>query len=126
MFCVSGVLTPVKDRAENYILTRMKGKNMKGKKGKAPSPIELQFEDVKNNIAGLKPASQTGPWILLLFGALVTTVGFFSGRILVGILGIPVIVIAWIWSDRRSGGKKTPEDTILQLKGELSRIEKEP
>ena len=104
----------------------MKGKNMKGKKGKAPSPIELQFEDVKNNIAGLKPASQTGPWILLLFGALVTTVGFFSGRILVGILGIPIIVIAWIWSNSRSGGKKTPEDTILQLKGELSRIEKEP
>jgi len=104
----------------------MKGKNKKGKKGYAPSPIEQQFEHVKNNIAGLKPASQIGPWILLLSGALVTTVGFFSGRILVGILGIPIIMIAWVWSNRRSGGKKTQEDTILQLKGELSRIEKEP
>jgi len=104
----------------------MKGRTMKGKKGKTTSPIEQKFEHVKKNIAGLKAASQTGPWILLLLGALVTTVGFFSGRILVGILGIPVIIIAWIWSNSRSDVKKNPEDTILQLKGELSRLEKEP
>ncbi len=104
----------------------MKGKNMKGKKGNAPSPIEQQFEHVRNDIAGLKPASQTGPWILLLLGAFVTTAGFFSGRNLVGILGIPIIMIAWVWSKSRSDAPKTHEDTIFGLKGELSRLEKEP
>ena len=104
----------------------MKGKNMKGKKGNAPSPIEQQFEHVRNDIEGLKAASQTGPWILLLLGAFVTTAGFFSGRILVGILGIPIIMIAWVWSKSRSEVQRNTEDTILQLKGDLSRLEKEP
>ena len=110
---------------------------MRKKPAKAKPPIELHFEHVKNKITewekDLKAGSQTGPWILLLIGALVTTVGFFyglfSGRFsigfIVGILGILIIIAAWIWSRRRSKYNKNVEDTILKLKGDLSSLEKE-
>ena len=110
---------------------------MRKKPAKAKPQIELHFEHVKNKITefekDLKAGSQTGPWILLLTGALVTTVGFFNGifsdrfnlGIIVGIIGILIIIAAWIWSKRRSKDEKTVEDTILKLKGDLSSLEKE-
>ena len=110
---------------------------MRKKPAKAKPPIELHFEHVKNKITewekDLKAGSQTGPWILLFIGALVTTVGFFYGLFrdrfsigfIVGILGILIIFAAWIWSKMRSKYNKNVEDTILKLKGDLSSLEKE-
>jgi hypothetical protein len=108
------------------------------KKTEKPKPqIEQHFEHVKNKIAeweiDRKAGSQIGPWIILLIGALVTTVGFFNSifsdrfmvGIIVGIMGILIIIAAWIWSKRRSKGEINVEDKILNLKGDLSRLEKE-
>jgi hypothetical protein len=101
---------------------------------KEKAKIEQQFDHVKSKITGWedyrKAGSQIGPWILLLLGALVTTLGFFSGifsnrfilGIIVGIVGILIIIAAWIWSKRRSKGEKNIEDKILNLKSELSRL----
>ena len=108
------------------------------KKTEKPKPqIEQHFEHVKNKIAewelDRKTGSQIGPWIILIIGALVTTVGFFTSifgdrfmvGIIVGIIGILIIIGAWIWSKRRSKGERDVEDKILNLKGDLSRLEKE-
>ncbi|MCJ7742572.1 MAG: hypothetical protein MUO95_07840, partial [Methanoregula sp.] len=61
------------------------------------------------------------------------TVGFFNGifsnrfiiGFIVGMIGILIIIAAWIWSKRRSKDEKTVDDTILKLKGDLSSLEKE-
>ena len=110
---------------------------MRKKTAKTKPQIELHFEQVKNKITewekDLKAGSQTGPWIMLLTGALVTTVGFFNGifsnrfiiGFIVGMIGILIIIAAWIWSKRRSKDEKTVDDTILKLKGDLSSLEKE-
>jgi hypothetical protein len=104
---------------------------------KEKSPIEQQFDTVKSKITGWenyrKSGSQIGPWILLLLGALVTTVGFYSGifsnifivGIIIGIIGILIIIAAWSWSRKRSKGERDVEDKIFNLKGELSLLEKE-
>ena len=109
-----------------------------GKKAvKEKTPLELQFNQVMNRISGwekdLKSGSQVGPWILLFLGALVATAGFFSvffsdrflAGIIVGIMGILIIIVAWNWSGKRSKGERDIDDKILNLKGELSIIEKE-
>jgi hypothetical protein len=109
-----------------------------GKKAvKEKTPLELQFNQVMSRISGwekdLKSGSQIGPWILLFLGALVTTAGFFSvffserflAGILVGIMGLLIIIVAWNWSGKRSKGERDIDDKILNLKGELSIIEKE-
>ena len=104
---------------------------------KEKTPIEYQFDQVKSKIKGWenyrKSGSQIGPWILLLLGAFVATVGFFSGIfsdiLIVGIIvvtiGILIIIAAWRWSGKRSKGERDVEDKILNLKGELSLLEKE-
>jgi hypothetical protein len=104
---------------------------------KEKTPLERQFDQVKSKITVWenyrKSGSQIGPWLLLLLGALVTTVGFFSGifsdRIIlgisVGIIGILIIIAAWSWSGKRSKGKRDVEEKILTMKGELSLFEKE-
>ncbi len=103
---------------------------------KEKTDIEQHYDKVKSKITGLekdrKAGSQIGPWIVLLLGALVTTVGLYSGifsdrfiGFIVGIIGVLIIVAAWIWSKRRSIGDGNVEDKILNLKGELSRLEKE-
>ncbi len=104
---------------------------------KEKTPIEYQFDQVRSKIKGWenyrKSGSQIGPWILLLLGALVATVGFFSGifsdilivAIIIGIIGILIIIAAWSWSGKRSKGERDVEDKILNLKGELSLLEKE-
>ena len=104
---------------------------------KEKTPIEQQFDQVKSKITGWenyrKSGSQIGPWILLLLGALITTVGFFSGifstiytvGIIVGISGILIIIAAWNWSRKRSKGQRDVEDKILTLKGDLALLEKE-
>jgi len=101
------------------------------------TPIEYQFDQVKSKIEGWenyrKSGSQIGPWILLLLGAFVATVGFFSGifsdilvvGIIVVTIGILIIIAAWSWSGKRSKGERDVEDKILNLKGELSLLEKE-
>jgi len=110
---------------------------MREKTEKPKPQIEQHFEHVKNKIVeweiDRKAGSQIGPWIILLIGALVTTVGFFNSifgdrfmvGIIVGIIGILIIIAAWIWSKRRSKGERDVEDIILNLKGDLSRLEKE-
>jgi tryptophan-rich sensory protein len=77
--------------------------------------------------------SQVVPWILLILGALVTTLGLFYGifqgsftiGIIIGIIGLLIIVLAWRLSKQRSKGERTIDDKIINFKNELSRIEKE-
>jgi hypothetical protein len=104
---------------------------------KEKPPLELQFDHVKDKITGWEKyrnaGSQIGPWIMLLSGALIATVGFFSaiagGRttigIIVGIIGIMIIIAAWSWSRKRSKGQRDVEDKILTMKGDLALLEKE-
>lgn len=121
---------------KNISLYELKGKAM-GKKTVEEKPhLEQQFDQVMGKITGWKKesqvGSQTGPWILLLIGAVVTTLGFFSGffrgltsGFIAGIIGILIIIASWIWSGRRSKGQRNVEDKILTMKGDLSRLEKE-
>ena len=108
---------------------------------KEKTKIEQQFDHVKGKITGWedyrKSGSQIGPWISLFLGAFVTTAGLFTGiisirfgmgfyiGIIVMIIGILIILAAWNWSKKRSKGGKDVEDKILNLKGELSLLEKE-
>jgi hypothetical protein len=122
---------------KNISLFESIGKNMGKKTVKEKTPIEYQFDQVKSKVKGWenyrKSGSQIGPWILLLLGALVATMGFFSGifsdilivGIIVGTIGILIIIAAWSWSRKRSKGERNVEDKILNLKGELSLLEKE-
>jgi hypothetical protein len=122
---------------KNISLFESIGENMGKKTVKEKTSIEYQFDQVKSKITGWenyrKSGSQIGPWILLLLGALVTTVGFFSGifsdilivGIIVGTIGVLIIIAAWSWSRKRSKGERDVEDKIFNLKGELSLLEKE-
>jgi len=100
-------------------------------------PLELQFDHVKDKITGWEKyrnaGSQIGPWIMLLSGALIATVGIFSAvfgsrttiGIIAGISGILIIIAAWSWSRKRSKGQRDVEDKILTMKGDLALLEKE-
>jgi hypothetical protein len=108
---------------------------------KEKTKIEHQFDHVRSKITGWeeyrKSGSQVGPWILLFLGALVTTGGLFTAfisirfrydfyiGIIVAIVGILIIIAAWNWSGKRSKGERDVEDKILNLKSDLSLIEKE-
>jgi hypothetical protein len=93
------------------------------------TPKEQRIEQVKNKITesekDLRAASQTGPWIMLFIGALITTGAFYGGGLILGIFGILIIIIALIWSNNRKKDEKSLKDTIFQLKGELYNLEKE-
>jgi hypothetical protein len=122
---------------KNISLFESIGETMGKKAVKEKPPLELQFDHVKDKITGWEKyrnaGSQIGPWIMLLSGALIATVGFFSailgGRttigIIVGIIGIMIIIAAWSWSRKRSKGQRDVEDKILTMKGELALLEKE-
>ena len=43
----------------------------------------------------------------------------------VGIIGILIIIAAWIWSRKRSKGQRDVEEKILTMKGDLALLEKE-
>jgi hypothetical protein len=122
---------------KNISLFEINGRNMGKKTIKEKPPLELQFDHVKDKVSGWEKyrtaGSQIGPWIMLLSGALIATVGFFGtifgGRttigISVGIIGILIIITAWIWSGKRSKGQRDVEEKILTLKGDLALLEKE-
>jgi hypothetical protein len=122
---------------KNISLLESIGETMGKKAVKEKPRLELQFDHVKDKITGWEKyrnaGSQIGPWIMLLSGALIATVGFFSaifgGRttvgIIVGIIGILIIIAAWSWSRKRSKGQRDVEDKILTMKGELALLEKE-
>jgi hypothetical protein len=122
---------------KNISLFELNGKIMGKKTIKEKPPLELQFDHVKDKITGWEKYrnahSQIGPWIMLLSGALMATVGLFSailgGRttmgISVGIIGILIIIAAWIWSRKRSKGQRDVEEKILTMKGDLALLEKE-
>ena len=126
---------------KNISLFESIGKNMGKKTPKEQTRIEQQFDHVKSKISGWedyrKSGSQIGPWMLLFIGALVTTLGFFTAfisirfstgfysGIIVAIMGILIIIAAWNWSGKRSRGEKDIEDKILNLKTDLSLLEKE-
>ena len=122
---------------KNISLFELNGRNMGKKTIKEKPPLELQFDHVKDKITGWEKyrnaGSQIGPWIMLLSGALIATVGFFSaifgGRttigISVGIIGILIIIAAWVWSRKRSKGQRDVEEKILTMKGDLALLEKE-
>ncbi|MDD1695791.1 MAG: hypothetical protein LUQ54_02725 [Methanoregula sp.] len=100
-------------------------------------PLEEHYDRALSRVTELernrKSGSQTGPWILLLLGAFIVTVGFFFSifgnwftlGIIVGLTGILVIISAWIWSKNRSKGMITVEDKIHNFKNELFTLEKE-
>jgi heme O synthase-like polyprenyltransferase len=109
-----------------------------GKKAVVEKPrLERHYDNVMSKIMTWEEerssASQIVPWILLILGAFVTTVGFFYGifwgrftiGLIVGIIGILIIIFAWQLSKERSKGAKTIDDKIINFKNELSRIEKE-
>jgi hypothetical protein len=126
---------------KNISLSEPIGKIMGKKTVKEKTKIEQQFDHVKSKITGWedyrKSGSQIGPWISLFLGAFVTTAGLFTGiisirfstgfyiGIIVMIIGILIIIAAWNWSKKRSKGEKDVEDKILNLKGDLSLLEKE-
>lgn len=124
-------------KEKNISLYEFKGENMREKMVKEKPAIELQFDHVKDKITGWEKyrdaGSQIGPWIMLLSGALIATVGFFSAifgsrttiGIIVGISGILIIIAAWNWSRKRSKGQRDVEDKILTMKGDLALLEKE-
>jgi hypothetical protein len=126
---------------KNISLSESIGKNMGKKTVKEKTKVEQQFDHVKSKITGWeeyrKSGSQLGPWLALLLGALVTTAGLFIGfisirfsydfyvGIIVAIIGILIIIAAWNWSGKRSKGERDVEDKILNLKSDLSLLEKE-
>jgi hypothetical protein len=122
---------------KNISLFESIGETMGKKTVKEKPPLELQFDHVKDKITGWEKyrnaGSQIGPWIMLLSGALIATVGFFSAifgsittiGIIVGISGILIIIAAWSWSRKRSKGQRDVEDKILTMKGDLALLEKE-
>jgi ABC-type multidrug transport system fused ATPase/permease subunit len=109
-----------------------------GKKAAVKKPrLEQHYDSVMSKITAWEQERSSGsqivPWVLLLSGAFVTTVGFFYGifqssftiGMIVGIIGLLIIILAWRLSKQRSKGKRTIDDKIMNLKNELSRIEKE-
>jgi ABC-type multidrug transport system fused ATPase/permease subunit len=109
-----------------------------GKKAVVEKPrLEQHYDYVMSKITVWEQERSSGsqivPWVLLILGAFVTTVGFFYGifrgsftiGLIVGIIGVLIIIIAWRLSKKRSKGERTIDDKIMNLKTELSRIEKE-
>ena len=109
-----------------------------GKKVVIEKPrLEQHFDYVMSKITTLEQERSSGsqivPWVLLFLGAFVTTLGIFYGIFLgsftigmiIGIIGILMIVLAWRLSKQRSKDAKNIDDKIINLKNELSRIEKE-
>ena len=109
-----------------------------GKKAVIEKPrLEQHYDYVMSKIAAWEQErssdSQIVPWVLLILGAFVTTVGFFYGifqgsftlGMIVGIIGLLIIILAWQLSKQRSKGERTINDKIMNLKNELTRIEKE-
>ena len=109
-----------------------------GKKAVVEKPrLEKHYDYVMSKITAWEQERSSGsqivPWVLLLFGAFVTTLGIFYGifrgsftiGMIIGIIGILMIIFAWRLSKKRSKGERTIDDKIMNLKTELSRIEKE-
>jgi len=109
-----------------------------GKKAVVEKPrLDQHYDYVMSKITAWEQERSSGsqivPWVLLLFGAFVTTVGFFYGifwgsftiGMIVGIIGLLIIILAWRLSKQRSKGERTIDDKIMNFKNELSRIEKE-
>ena len=67
---------------KNISLFEINGRNMGKKTIKEKPPLELQFDHVKDKVTGWEKyrtaGSQIGPWVMLLSGALIATVGFFG------------------------------------------------
>jgi|WetSurMetagenome_2_1015567.scaffolds.fasta_scaffold05341_5 hypothetical protein len=126
---------------KNISLFESIGKTMGKKTVKEKTKVEQQFDHVKSKIEGWeeyrKSGSQVGPLLVLFIGALITTAGLFTGfisirfsygfyaGIIVAIVGILIIIAAWNWSGKRSKGERDIEDKILNLKSDLSLLEKE-
>ena len=109
-----------------------------GKKAVVEKPrLEQHYDYVMGKITAWErdrsSGSQIVPWILLILGAFVTTVGIFYGisggsftiGAIIGIIGILIIILAWQLSKQHSKGERTIDDKIMNFKNELSRIEKE-
>jgi len=106
-----------------------------GKKAVVEKPrLEQHYDSVMSSIMAWEQeqssASQIVPWILLILGAFVTTLGIFYGifrgsftvGMIIGIVGILMIILAWRVSKKRSKGEGTIDDKIMNFKTELSRI----
>jgi hypothetical protein len=124
-------------REKNISLSEPKGQFM-GKKKEAQKPrLEQHYDNVMSKIMAWEQDRSSGsqiiPWILLLLGAFVTTLGIFYGifrgsftiGMIIVIIGILMIILAWRMSKKRSKGAKTIDDKIISFKNELFHIEKE-
>jgi hypothetical protein len=108
-----------------------------GKKAVVEKPrLEQHYDYVMSKITAWEQERSSGsqivPWVLLILGAFVTTVGLFYGifwssftiSMIVGMIGLLIIILAWQLSKQRSKGERTIDDKIINFKNELSRIEK--
>ena len=109
-----------------------------GKKAVVEKPrLDQHYDYVMSKITAWEQERSSGsqivPWIVLILGAFVTTMGIFYGLfrssltfgMIIGIIGILMIIIAWRLSKQHSKAAKNIDDKIINLKNELSRIEKE-
>jgi uncharacterized membrane protein len=109
-----------------------------GKKKVVKKPrLDQHYDNVMSKITAWEQERSSGsqivPWILLILGAFVTTLGIFYGILqgsfttgmIIVIIGILMIILAWRLSKKRSKDAKTIDDKIINFKNELSRIEKE-
>ena len=109
-----------------------------GKKAVVEKPrLEQHYDHVMSKITAWEQERSSGsqivPWILLILGAFVTTLGIFYGifrgsftiGMIIVIIGILMIILAWQMSKKRSKGAKTIDDKIISFKHELFHIEKE-
>ena len=109
-----------------------------GKKAVVEKPrLDQHYDYVMSKITAWEQERSSGsqivPWIVLILGAFVTTMGIFYGLfrssltigMIIGIIGILMIIIAWRLSKQHSKASKNIDDKIINLKNELSRIEKE-
>jgi uncharacterized membrane protein len=109
-----------------------------GKKAVVEKPrLEQHYDNVMGKIMVWEQERSSGsqivPWILLILGAFVTTLGIFYGifrgsitiGMIIGITGILMIILAWQLSKQHSKCERTIDDKIINFKTELSRIEKE-
>jgi hypothetical protein len=124
-------------REKNISLSEPKGKIMGKKKVVEKPRLEQHYDNVMGKITAWEQdrssSSQIVPWILLILGAFVTTLGIFYGifrgsftiGMIFGIIGILMIIFAWRLSKQRTKGAKNIDDKIINLKNELSCIEKD-
>ena len=109
-----------------------------GKKAVVEKPrLEQHYDNVMSNITAWEQERSSGsqivPWILLILGAFVTTLGIYYGifrgsftiGVIIGLTGILMIILAWRLSKQGSKDAKTIDDKIMNFKTELSRIERE-